>query len=531
MLLSLKSLVQVDLTGNYFWLTDQTGKYDAALNPGGWGGPNPDLAKSALIVVAKRKDSFLEFVTSQILYSATYANDFQAQWQIKYLKDGWQKFWLIRLWVTNNGVVDISGGQVFSAGDLFYIPAQPGKVWMKTGSGPSAFIEITDFDELTDTSDSANAQVFSEGLFAQSIERKRNDLYKKVLSAQLKDDSDTASKCQSDIDDIRTRLNSASFAFKSNLKDQANDIIDSLIDDYHINYSALLVPVSSAPITPYSPFLLAPDTIPGNFPGGLPNQFLQKKTVTNFDTQWVFLTLAMISDVLISPSVLNGLPAQIVSEAAARTAADSVLQTNINNEASARATAIAGEASSRANADNAEAITRANSDNSEAATRAAADTALSTLISNEATARAAAVSAEAAARSAADALRLLLAGGTMTGAIAMSAHKITGLTNGSASDDAAAFGQIPVLPAGTVLVTNNKGGAGGDPDLLTVPGIYAVNPTAGTPNFPGGDTTTTHQYIIITALTGTGGQLRQLAYGVVSGLWYTRLYTGSWSAW
>jgi len=40
-------------------------------------------------------------------------------------------------------------------------------------------------------------------------------------------------------------------------------------------------------------------------------------------------------------------------------------------------------------------------------------------------------------------LKLSLAGGTMTGAIAMGAHKITGLANGSASSDAAAFGQIP----------------------------------------------------------------------------------------
>ncbi len=40
---------------------------------------------------------------------------------------------------------------------------------------------------------------------------------------------------------------------------------------------------------------------------------------------------------------------------------------------------------------------------------------------------------------------LPLAGGTMSGPIAMGASKITGLANGSASSDAAAFGQLPTL--------------------------------------------------------------------------------------
>ncbi len=51
---------------------------------------------------------------------------------------------------------------------------------------------------------------------------------------------------------------------------------------------------------------------------------------------------------------------------------------------------------------------------------------------------------------------LLLSGGTMSGAIAMGANKITGLANGTAASDAAAFGQIPV-PANGYGITGNTG--------------------------------------------------------------------------
>jgi hypothetical protein len=55
------------------------------------------------------------------------------------------------------------------------------------------------------------------------------------------------------------------------------------------------------------------------------------------------------------------------------------------------------------------------------------------------------------AAAAAAALAVLpTAGGTMSGAIAMGSHKVTGLTNGSSAADAAAFGQILPAAGGTM---------------------------------------------------------------------------------
>ena len=52
------------------------------------------------------------------------------------------------------------------------------------------------------------------------------------------------------------------------------------------------------------------------------------------------------------------------------------------------------------------------------------------------------------------------AGGTMSGAIAMGANKVTGLTNGSAAQDAAAFGQLPSSGTPLALASGGTGNVG-----------------------------------------------------------------------
>ncbi|MBA7578720.1 hypothetical protein ES708_20585 [subsurface metagenome] len=74
-------------------------------------------------------------------------------------------------------------------------------------------------------------------------------------------------------------------------------------------------------------------------------------------------------------------------------------------------------------------------------------------IDAEVVARNLAIAAEATARANADALRLLLTGGTMTGAINMGGNKITSLANPTVAQDAATRAWVLLQVAGFLLLT------------------------------------------------------------------------------
>ena len=74
---------------------------------------------------------------------------------------------------------------------------------------------------------------------------------------------------------------------------------------------------------------------------------------------------------------------------------------------------------------------------------------------------------------------LELSGGTMSGAIAMGSNKVTGLANGSGAQDAAAFGQVPVIGGttfGPVLLGAGSLSAAQTANLLILHMIYIPVP-------------------------------------------------------
>ena len=94
-----------------------------------------------------------------------------------------------------------------------------------------------------------------------------------------------------------------------------------------------------------------------------------------------------------------------------------------------------------------------------------ATSAASTAQSNAESFATSAVGVETSRAETAEALKLALAGGTMSGAIAMGANKITGLANGTVSTDAAAYGQIAAGIAAMAWSGGDLAGTGLAPTL------------------------------------------------------------------
>lgn len=237
MALQLKQLVQVDISGKYLYSTNKSGAYNVDTNPTGFGGPNPSLATSALLAIAIRQVSndVLSLVTAhQIYYNASAQDDGEPQWQFNYpAKDGWIRSWLMRVWVSDDGIIDKSGDHAIVEGDFFYIPAQADKIWMKTGSGVDAIEEITDFVDLIESEDAENPyQVMCEDLFINLLAKKAAQLGRDKIDARKREDTRQYEELRDTITDIYQGIQSADYSFRGGLARQAQDLIESLSDEY-----------------------------------------------------------------------------------------------------------------------------------------------------------------------------------------------------------------------------------------------------------------------------------------------------------
>ncbi len=236
MTLALKQLVQVDISGKYLWSTNKTGAYNVDTNPGGFGAPNPELSYSALLVLARRKTTYLTYVSAMIMYNAAAVNTSEDQWQLNYPDmDGVIDVYLMRLWVSADGIIDTSGDHAIADGDYFFIPGQADKVWLKNGSGPDAVEEVTDFDQLIESDEVDNPyQVQCQDIFYNKIAKYKDRLYRDKVAARSKDDTKVVEELRLEITDIDQDVQSADYAFRSGLVTKANDIIESVVDRYSI---------------------------------------------------------------------------------------------------------------------------------------------------------------------------------------------------------------------------------------------------------------------------------------------------------
>jgi hypothetical protein len=132
----------------------------------------------------------------------------------------------------------------------------------------------------------------------------------------------------------------------------------------------------------------------------------------------------------------------------------------------------------------------------------------------------AAVAVETTRAETAEALALPKTGGAMSGAIAMGSNKITGLANGSAAADAAAYGQTPAGGATVSLAQGGTGTSAGSANaaynalspMTTLGDIQYENSTPAAARLPG-NTAATKNFL---TQTGTGSVSAAPAWGTIA---------------
>ena len=138
MALKLNFLLQIDVSGDFLWITDDTGVYDVN-NETGWGAPNPEQNQSCIVAYLVRRaedtttgetaDTPLVPVNLNIVFDAAAVNEKVNQFQFTLVRDGHHLATLFRLAVSTDGVQDLELNTLIE-GQFFY--------W----SGPNAIYKI-----------------------------------------------------------------------------------------------------------------------------------------------------------------------------------------------------------------------------------------------------------------------------------------------------------------------------------------------------------------------------------------------------
>lgn len=237
MALILAGLPQVAQIGDSLWFTDKTGEHDATTNEGGWGAPNVELDQSAILVFVYRMTNptfQLLPIGSTIKHNPVATNADELAFQFTYNNDGYHQFNSVRMMVSSDDANSIDTVPiVFTNGDVWY-NSTDGLVKQMQGGSP-VVLDITDQTDLSTilASDSV-VQLLCEQVYYVNLAIKKNDLYNSMREARRRENTSQVNRDKEDQMDILLGTASAAYNFSFGLKTEAQDIIESLLDDFKL---------------------------------------------------------------------------------------------------------------------------------------------------------------------------------------------------------------------------------------------------------------------------------------------------------
>lgn len=236
MALSLDSLPQLTQNGLYHWLTDKSGAHDAVTNPTGYGGGvNVELGQSALLAFVyymTNPTMMLVPVGATIKYNASADDADETQFQFDYDEDGSHQFHMVRMPVSIDDENSIDTSIVeFVIGDIWYNSLEL-LVKTLTSEGIET-LDITDQDDLnTIIASAAVTTTLCEKLYSNHLAVEKNNRYNSQVEARRNENMQQVDRLRKDQTDIQLGVSAASYQFSFGLKIEAQNKIESLLDQF-----------------------------------------------------------------------------------------------------------------------------------------------------------------------------------------------------------------------------------------------------------------------------------------------------------
>ena len=229
MSLKLNFLLQIDISGDFLWITDSTGEYSVN-NEEGWGAPNPELNQSCLVaqIVRRAEDDVTEEtadvplvnVNANIVFNAGATNSDVNQFQFEFDRDGHHLATLFRLPVSTDGIFDLELNTLIEGTYFYWVT--PAAVYRIVNGTP---VLIEDLNEMV--GDPATVQTTCQDVFMPLLIGKKTAFYQAYKNGRAgactDDDNFNASR------ELQSDIQGADYQFRSGLTTEAENNIDNLL--------------------------------------------------------------------------------------------------------------------------------------------------------------------------------------------------------------------------------------------------------------------------------------------------------------
>lgn len=228
---TLKSKYYVSIDVTTLKVTDLTGAYSAASNPGGWGAPNWLLSQTAIMAIVKRKASAGDqyFVPSnlEVTFNPSAISTTVTEINFTYLNDGVFEITLAAIPASTDGINLLSGGAI-PEGQVFYWAHTGSYVWKKVGGINTA---ITDLHTLL--ADISVLQILATDILEPKLAVQKQKMYKEYRIARDTECDDADDKF-TELQKLSQDIQGSIYAFYSGLTTEAQSQVETMLNLYEL---------------------------------------------------------------------------------------------------------------------------------------------------------------------------------------------------------------------------------------------------------------------------------------------------------